>query len=77
MSEKPPSIIDTANKLIDETAIDGLAAGVVAKDGQIGAEVSGKADIGKPGGWTLGGIARWTTAKGKEAAAYVKWQPGK
>lgn len=76
MSEKPPSILATAETLIDEVAVDGLAAGVVVKDGAVGAEVTAKKDIGKPGGWTLGGVARISN-KDKLLAILAKWTPKK
>lgn len=76
MSDKPkPSILSQSEALIDEQVADGVGAGVLVTDGQVGAEVSAKADIGKPGGWQLGILARWTQAKGKEAAAAIRWTP--
>lgn len=73
MSETKPSILSTAEALVDETAIDGLAAGVVVKDGKIGAEIAARKHVGK--GWELGAVARWTKAKGAEGAAAVRWTP--
>ena len=75
--KKPPSILATAETLVDETAIDGLAAGVVVKDGKVGAEIAGRQDIGKPGGWKLKEVVRWTKAKGVEGAAVIQWTPKK
>lgn len=76
MNDKPkPSILSQTEALIDEHVASGVGAGVLVADGQVGAEVSAKADIGKPGGWQLGGFARWTKAKGKEAAAAIRWTP--
>jgi hypothetical protein len=77
MSEQktPPSILTQTEALIDEQVSDGIGAGVLVRDGEVGAEVSAKKDIGKPGGWQLGGFARWTKAKGKEAAATIRWTP--
>ena len=69
-----PSILATAETLVDETAIDGLAAGVVVKDGKVGAEVTAKLDVGKPGGWMLGAVAR---TNDRFVALLAKWQPKK
>jgi hypothetical protein len=74
VSEKP-SILATADTLIDEVAADGLAAGVVVQDGKVGAEVTAKRDIGKPGGWTLGAVARFRKGKGADGAAVLRWTP--
>lgn len=71
-----PSILATAESLVDDAAVEGLAAGVVARKGEIGAEVAGKHDIGKPGGWTLGGVARISN-KDKLLAILAKWTPKK
>lgn len=73
---KPPSILATADKLVDEAAIDGLAAAAVVKPGEVGVEVVGNHDIGQKGGWTLGGVAKFSN-KDRLLALLAKWTPGK
>lgn len=73
MSETTPSILATAETLIEQTADEGLAAAVVVKDGKVGAEITARKNVGK--GFELGAVARWTKAKGAEGAAAIRWTP--
>ena len=76
MSEqKPPSLITQVEQIVDEQAIDTATAGLLVKDGAVGAEVRVNKDIGQKGGWTLGGVAR-VTNKDKFAAIMAKWSKG-
>jgi hypothetical protein len=73
MSEQTkPSILTQTEQVIADTP-DGIRAGVLIDGKQAGAEVSAKADVGKPGGWTLGAVARIVNGKDKTAALWAKW----
>jgi len=67
-----PSILTQAEQAI-ATAPEGISGGVIVKDGKPSAEVSAKVDIGKKGGWTLGGIVR--AGNEKFAALLARWTP--
>lgn len=69
---KPSSSILSQSEQIIAAQPEGVRAGVVLQNADIGAEVSAKVE---KGAWTLGAIARWTKGKGKQAAAYVGWAP--
>ena len=71
-----PSLLQQAETIALDKP-DGFAAGVTFNGGTLGAEVSGKKDIGKKGGWELGAVARWTKAKGADGAAVIRWTPEK
>jgi hypothetical protein len=45
-----------------------------SEDGDKGGGVEAKADIGKPGGWTLGGSARWLTKSGWRVVGALNWK---
>jgi hypothetical protein len=70
VSEKPSILAQTEQIVASQP--DGVRAGVIVQDADIGAEVSAKAE---KGAWSLGAVARWTKGKGKQAAAYVGWTP--
>jgi hypothetical protein len=72
VTEKP-SILSQVEQVIDEQAIDGVTAGVIVKDGAVGAEVSAKVDPGNKGGWTFGAVARVVKGKDRFAAILAKW----
>jgi hypothetical protein len=72
VNEKPSILTQTEQAI--EAQPDGIRAGVVVDGKDVGAEVSAKVEKGD---WSLGAIARWSKGKGKQAAAYVGWTPGR
>jgi hypothetical protein len=68
MSEKKPSLLDQAVAAVPNE--DGVTAAVLVKDGKVGAEVTARKDIGKPGGWTISAVAR---TNDRFAAMVAKW----
>ena len=76
-NEKPSSSLLTQAEQIVSAQPEGVRAGVILDGKEIGAEVSANLDPGKPGGFTLGSVVRWTKGKGKQAAAFVGWTPEK
>lgn len=71
-STSPSSILSQAEQIVASQP-EVVRAGVVVDNADIGAEVSARMEKGD---WSLGAVARWTKAKGKQAAAYVGWTPG-
>lgn len=63
-------------KPVDELPENELRAGVVGKQDaagvSVGAVVEGQKDIGKPGGWSLGGQASWFTRSGWSFGSLTK-----
>jgi hypothetical protein len=74
-SSTSPSILSQVEDVIDEQAVDGVTAGILVKDGKASAEVKAQKDIGKPGGWTIGAVARFTSGSKPEGAAQLRWKP--
>jgi hypothetical protein len=69
--QKSPSLLTQAEQIVASQP-DGVRAGVVVNQADVGAEVSASME---KGAWSLGAVARWTKGKGKQAAAYVGWTP--
>lgn len=68
-------ILDAARATLSETVAHGtgLAGGLTASDGQLGAEV--RAAKVWNSGWSIAGMASWAKQKGWAAAALVGWTP--
>jgi hypothetical protein len=74
-NEKPPTLLQQAVQTVDEQEVDGVAAGILLRDGALGAEATVKVDVGQPGGWGAGATWRWLQKQGHSAAAFVRWTP--
>jgi hypothetical protein len=59
---------------IDTLPENEVTIGVVSENGDVGAQVEGQKDIGKPGGWTVAASAQWLKKTGYKAAALVRWR---
>jgi hypothetical protein len=66
------SILAQAEQIVSSQP-DGVRGGLILDGKDIGAEVSAKLDVGKPGGWKLATIARVTKGKDKFAAILASW----
>lgn len=79
MSNRP--ITDALNKRIeiptdippDTVTITGEAT----QGGDAGIRVDANVDIGKPGGWDLGGQFAYWMSRGASAMGYLRWGKGK
>jgi hypothetical protein len=74
MTDDPiKAAIDSIAKLPE----DEITIAVTAENGDAGATIEGQKDIGKPGGWVVGGQAAIKTKSGWSLSALARWTEAK
>ena len=71
-----PSLLTQVEQIVSAQP-EGIRGGVIVDGKTIGAEVAANLDPGKPGGFTLGFVARVTKGKDKLMALMGGWTPGR
>jgi hypothetical protein len=73
-------VSDTIKAAIDSIAKlpeDEITIAVTAENGDAGAVIEGQKDVGKPGGWVVGGQAAIKSKSGWSLSALARWTKAK
>lgn len=76
MTEKPTPIFDALNKTIEIPKVEDQSADLAVEKTRDDLGITGSAsvDIGKPGGWSLGGAGGYWKNAGATVKGWVKWR---
>lgn len=72
---KKPSILQTADDIIERDGHEGIGAAVIVTDDDAGGELRASTTFGKKQQGTAGIVASWMRDAGKSLTAFFRWTP--